>query len=42
MGGAVRLSGAKVGGQLGTSGQIPTQAILAAIDADRAANAQGG
>lgn len=35
---AVRRSG----GQLVTSGRIPTQAILAAIDADRAANAQGG
>ena len=35
---AVRRSG----GLLVTSGRIPTQAILAAIDADRAANAQGG
>jgi hypothetical protein len=35
---AVRRSG----GQLVTSGRIPTQAILAAIDADRAATAQGG
>ena len=35
---AVRRSG----GQLVTSGRIPTQAILAAIDADRAAEAQGG
>ena len=34
---AVRRSG----GQLVTSGRIPTQAILAAIDADRAAQAQG-
>ena len=34
---AVRRSG----GQLVTSGRIPTQAILAAIDADRAAKAQG-
>ena len=37
-GAAVRRSG----GQLVTSGRIPTQAILAAIDADRAAQAQGG
>ena len=36
-GSAVRRSG----GQLVTSGRIPTQAILAAIDADRAAKAQG-
>ena len=36
-GSAVRRSG----GQLVTSGRIPTQAILAAIDADRAATAQG-
>ena len=35
---AVRRSG----GQLVTSGRIPTQAILAAIDADRAAQTQGG
>ena len=34
---AVRRSG----GQLVTSGRIPTQAILAAIDADRAAQAEG-
>ena len=34
---AVRRSG----GQLVTSGRIPTQAILAAIDADRDAQAQG-
>jgi hypothetical protein len=37
LGSAVRRSG----GQLVTSGRIPTQAILAAIDADRAAKAQG-
>jgi hypothetical protein len=37
LGSAVRRSG----GQLVTSGHIPTQAILAAIDADRAAKAQG-
>ena len=30
------------GGQLVTSGRIPTQAILAAIDTDRAAEPQGG
>ena len=36
-GAAVRRSG----GQLVTSGRIPTQAILAAIDADRAAQAEG-
>ena len=36
-GSAVRRSG----GQLVTSGRIPTQAILAAIEADRAATAQG-
>jgi hypothetical protein len=36
-GAAVRRSG----GQLVTSGRIPTQAILAAIEADRAAQAQG-
>jgi hypothetical protein len=36
-GAAVRRSG----GQLVTSGRIPTQAILAAVDADRAATAQG-
>lgn len=36
-GSAVRRSG----GQLVTSGRIPTQAIVAAIDADRAAKAQG-
>jgi hypothetical protein len=36
-GSAVRRSG----GQLVTSGRIPTQAILAAIDADRAATAEG-
>jgi hypothetical protein len=36
-GAAVRRSG----GQLVTSGRIPTQAILAAMDADRAAKAQG-
>jgi uncharacterized protein DUF6325 len=36
-GAAVRRSG----GQLVTSGRIPTQAILAAMDADRAATAQG-
>jgi hypothetical protein len=36
-GAAVRRSG----GQLAASERIPTQAILAAIDADRAANAQG-
>src|SRR6266536_2004755 len=36
-GSAVRRSG----GQLVTSGRIPTQAILAAIDADRAAQAEG-
>ena len=36
-GSAVRRSG----GQLVTSGRIPTQAILAAMDADRAAKAQG-
>ena len=35
---AVRRSG----GQLVVSGRIPTQAILAAIDADSAAQAQGG
>jgi Family of unknown function (DUF6325) len=35
---AVRRSG----GQLVTSGRIPTQAILAAVEADRAAQAQGG
>ena len=35
---AVRRSG----GQLVASGRIPTQVILAAIDADRAAQAQGG
>jgi hypothetical protein len=29
------------GGQLVTSGRIPTQAILAAIDADRDAKARG-
>jgi hypothetical protein len=34
---AVRRSG----GQLVASGRIPTQAILAAMDADRAAKAQG-
>jgi len=34
---AIRRSG----GQLVTSGRIPTQAILAAIDADRAAQAEG-
>ena len=37
-GAAVRRSG----GQLVTSSRIPTQAILAAIEADRAAQAQGG
>ena len=36
-GSAVRRSG----GQLVTSGRIPTQAILAALDADRAAQAEG-
>ena len=36
-GAAVRRSG----GQLVTSGRIPTQAILAAMDANRAATAQG-
>ena len=36
-GAAVRRSG----GQLVTSGRIPTQAILAAIEADRAAQAEG-
>jgi hypothetical protein len=36
-GAAVRKSG----GQLVASGRIPTQAILAAIDADRAAKAEG-
>ena len=36
-GAAVRRSG----GQLVTSGRIPTQAILAAIEADRAATAEG-
>ena len=36
-GAAVRRSG----GQLVTTGRIPIQAILAAIDADRAAQAQG-
>jgi Family of unknown function (DUF6325) len=36
-GAAVRRSG----GQLVTSGRIPTQAILAAMDADRAAQAEG-
>jgi uncharacterized membrane protein len=36
-GSAVRRSG----GQLVTSGRIPTQAILAAIEADRAAQAEG-
>jgi uncharacterized protein DUF6325 len=36
-GSAVRRSG----GQLVASGRIPTQAILAAMDADRAATAQG-
>ena len=36
-GAAVRRSG----GQLVASGRIPTQAILAAVDADRAAKAQG-
>jgi Family of unknown function (DUF6325) len=36
-GAAVRRSG----GQLAASGRIPTQAILAAIDADRAAKTQG-
>ncbi len=36
-GAAVRRSG----GQLVTSGRIPTQAILAAIEADRAAQTQG-
>ncbi len=36
-GSAVRRSG----GQLVASGRIPTQAILAAIDADRAAKAEG-
>ena len=36
-GAAVRRSG----GQLVTSGRIPTQAILAAMDADRAATAEG-
>ena len=36
-GAAVRRSG----GQLVASGRIPTQAILAAVDADRAATAQG-
>jgi hypothetical protein len=36
-GAAVRRSG----GQLVASGRIPTQAIMAAIDADRAAEAQG-
>jgi hypothetical protein len=36
-GSAVRRSG----GQLVASGRIPTQAILAAIDADHAAKAQG-
>ena len=36
-GAAVRRSG----GQLVTSGRIPTQAILAAMDADRAAKAEG-
>jgi hypothetical protein len=36
-GAAVRRSG----GQLIASGRIPTQAILAAIDADRAAKAEG-
>jgi hypothetical protein len=36
-GAAVRRSG----GQLVASGRIPTQAILAAMDADRAATAQG-
>ena len=35
---AVRRSG----GQLVASGRIPTQVILAAIDADRVAQAQGG
>jgi hypothetical protein len=36
-GSAVRRSG----GQLVTSGRIPTQAILAAIEADRVAQAEG-
>jgi hypothetical protein len=36
-GSAVRRSG----GQLVASGRIPTQAILAAVDADRAAKARG-
>jgi hypothetical protein len=36
-GSAVRRSG----GQLVASGRIPTQAIMAAVDADRAAKAQG-
>ena len=36
-GSAVRRSA----GQLVTSGRIPAQAILAAIDADRAAKAEG-
>ena len=36
-GAAVRRSG----GQLAATGRIPTQAILAAMDADRAAKAQG-
>ncbi len=37
VGAAVRRSG----GQLVTSGRIPTQAILAAIEADRGAQAEG-
>jgi hypothetical protein len=36
-GAAVRRSG----GQLVTTGRIPTQAILAALEADRAAQAEG-
>jgi len=34
-------AGRRSGGQLVTSGRIPTQAILAALDADRAAQVEG-
>ena len=40
LGGAVRLAGA-LAGPAGASGRVLAQAILAAIDADRAAQADG-
>ena len=41
MGGSVRVVGSPLGGQLITTGRIPTQALIAAAEEDREAAEAG-